>query len=496
MKKFIYLSLFLLLFSSFNSFSQATIWSEDFEAAGTETYTSSTTNLIGLPEWEYSKTDNGRLRLAAGAGFYNGGSNAATLDANPNGTQSVNYLIAEIDLSSYTTSSDINLSFYFTHHGEESHSNDRVFIRGSSSDSWVEIYDWYSNCPSAGTFKSVTNLDIDATLSGAGQVLTSTFQLLFGQQDNYAASSTTANDGFTVDDIIIKGTPVCNTSAYAWTGTINSDWNNTGNWYGGSVPTTTSDVIIPATCVTNWPTLNVDANCQNLTIESGAQLSCSSYNLNVYGDWTNSGTFYEGTGSVYFKGNTDATLTINGNTETIFSEGFETGTTGWSLGSLTGHAEWRRQSGAANTGTWDCALYDVGNSSAHDFPRTGNNGYVDLSRTIDLSDYSSASITYYWRSNGNDRTFPLLNFAGTTLDEDMYGGSTSWHTETYDLSSFCGDYDNYMFFRMWVGSDVGGSAPGLSIDDILITGTLNVQSFNNIYIEKTGGASLILASSV
>jgi len=179
-------------------------WTEDFEGAITTTYTANAASINGLPEWAYDKTADGRLRFTAGSGFYLSGSHAATLDANPSGTYSVNNLTATLDLTSYASCTNLELSFNFMHHGEESHGNDRVWIRGSNSDSWIEIYDLYSNRGTAGAWNYVNQFDIDALLGAAGQSPTSTFQIRFGQEDNYPATSTTASDGFTFDDITIK----------------------------------------------------------------------------------------------------------------------------------------------------------------------------------------------------------------------------------------------------------------------------------------------------
>ncbi len=180
-------------------------WTEGFEEIGsTTTYTSNTGSIDGLPEWAYEKTGNGRLRFSAGSGFYRSGSHAATLDANPSGTYSVNYLTATLDLSSYSSSTELELAFSYMNHGEESHSNDRVWIRGSNSDSWIQVYDLYSGSAGSGVWNDVDRIDIDNILSSNGQALSSTFQVRFGQEDNYPATSTTASDGWTFDDITVS----------------------------------------------------------------------------------------------------------------------------------------------------------------------------------------------------------------------------------------------------------------------------------------------------
>ncbi len=179
-------------------------WVEDFEdAAQTLPYSQNTTSLIGLPEWKYEKTVNGRLRFNAGTGFYHGGAKAATLDATS--SLSVNYLTATLKLNKYQLSDDVSLSFYYMNHGEEQSANDMVWIRGNSAATWIPIYNLYTNQASAGTWKFVKPIDIDSVLSKNSQVMTNTFQIRFGQEDDYDATSLSSSDGYTFDDIVVTG---------------------------------------------------------------------------------------------------------------------------------------------------------------------------------------------------------------------------------------------------------------------------------------------------
>jgi hypothetical protein len=154
--------------------------------------------------WEVQLGATGRARTNAGTGFYHGGSRAITLDASTSSAVMINYLIANLDMSNYGGSNDLELSFWYANHGEESNPNDRVWMRGSSTGAWVEVYDLYANRPATGQYDQVT-LDIDALMQTAGQTITSTFQLRFGQEDNYPAASPTSSDGFTFDDVSITG---------------------------------------------------------------------------------------------------------------------------------------------------------------------------------------------------------------------------------------------------------------------------------------------------
>ncbi|HNX87528.1 MAG TPA: T9SS type A sorting domain-containing protein [Paludibacteraceae bacterium] len=96
-----------------------------------------------------------------------------------------------------------------------------------------------------------------------------------------------------------------------WSGVVNSDWGNPGNWLCGAVPTSSTDVII--TSAAQSPIVNSagTARCHSITIHSGASLSVNSgSDLSVYGNWTNNGQSNIGDGTVIFLGG--LTQSING----------------------------------------------------------------------------------------------------------------------------------------------------------------------------------------
>ncbi|OOG78224.1 hypothetical protein B0E43_02120 [Algoriphagus sp. A40] len=100
-----------------------------------------------------------------------------------------------------------------------------------------------------------------------------------------------------------------------WLGNADNDWNNPANWCNG-VPTSTTDVTISALAL-NMPIIgNAGAVVRNLTIEPGASLAfpgtstgfSGTYFLEVYGNWTNNGSFLSGDGQVNFMGTGNQTL--------------------------------------------------------------------------------------------------------------------------------------------------------------------------------------------
>jgi hypothetical protein len=87
----------------------------------------------------------------------------------------------------------------------------------------------------------------------------------------------------------------------SWIGAVNSDWNNAGNWCG-SLPDASTDVTISSEPA-NQPSIgSANATVRNLTITPGASVTITSnMTLNVWGDWTNNGTFTAISGTIKFK---------------------------------------------------------------------------------------------------------------------------------------------------------------------------------------------------
>ena len=56
-----------------------------------------------------------------------------------------------------------------------------------------------------------------------------------------------------------------------WDGSTDNDWHTAANWSDG-VPGSTTDVIIPFTGITKFPTISSAATCHNFTLKSGASI--------------------------------------------------------------------------------------------------------------------------------------------------------------------------------------------------------------------------------
>jgi len=82
-----------------------------------------------------------------------------------------------------------------------------------------------------------------------------------------------------------------------WTGTTSTDWNTASNWTPASVPTSTDNIIIPSTGITNFPV------ALSLTIATGSTITLNANaNLTVTGVLTNNGTITLSSGATLVQG--------------------------------------------------------------------------------------------------------------------------------------------------------------------------------------------------
>ena len=74
-----------------------------------------------------------------------------------------------------------------------------------------------------------------------------------------------------------------------WTGEISTTWATPGNWSGGVVPDSDTDVIIPTGCPRYPVVTNAIAYCKNLSVTSGTTLTINNNSLYVAQETTFSG---------------------------------------------------------------------------------------------------------------------------------------------------------------------------------------------------------------
>jgi hypothetical protein len=105
-----------------------------------------------------------------------------------------------------------------------------------------------------------------------------------------------------------------------WTGELSSDWYTAQNWDDYTVPTSAANVTIPYGTLYSLSINSVDAYCNDITIQSGADMSVAAGGLNVAGNMTvygqlgltNAAGVIDVAGSVYWEAGSSASFTANG----------------------------------------------------------------------------------------------------------------------------------------------------------------------------------------
>ncbi|MDX8337604.1 HYR domain-containing protein [Draconibacterium sp. IB214405] len=166
-------------------------------------------------------------------------------------------------------------------------------------------------------------------------------------------------------------TPVVLKSAMTVCTAITGNWNDASTWSCGVIPSSTDSVVIP-----NGVTVTIDAaaECSNILIETGGELNHGSdlaTTLQVYGDWTNNGTYDSGNnGVIEFTGSSNTT--VGGSSITVFKEFTLNKTTSSNTLTLTGDIQ------IYQTTSSDVQLTSgtlvIGTGTSVDF--TGNAGFT------------------------------------------------------------------------------------------------------------------------
>ncbi|MDP9230435.1 MAG: S8 family serine peptidase, partial [Bacteroidota bacterium] len=182
-----------------------TTFLDDIESATIQSYNTSQIGLQGLDRYDFSNTvpGIGRIRSFINTGIAYSGSKALTLDAERYyAAGNTNYLDGTFNLAAYNGAiDDIRLDFRYKQHNQTSNANNKVWIRGSDADAWINIYDLYANQETPGNYKLSPSIEVADILAANSQTLTSSFQVRWGQNGIILAADNDGGAGYTFDDI-------------------------------------------------------------------------------------------------------------------------------------------------------------------------------------------------------------------------------------------------------------------------------------------------------
>ncbi len=182
----------------------ATVFKDDFEAMPAITYENRTTGLQGGDRYDFENTTAlGRIRSFINSGIAFSGTRAMSLDIKAQSPASnVNYLTGTFNLSNYNAGTDeLRLDFQFNFHGINTPDNNKMWIRGSDTDSWIFMYDLYSNNAGRGVYKLSSSIELSDSLVKYGQNFSSSFQVRWSQNGNYPTVDKRTAAGVTIDDV-------------------------------------------------------------------------------------------------------------------------------------------------------------------------------------------------------------------------------------------------------------------------------------------------------
>ncbi len=182
-----------------------TVFADNLESALPATYLKDTIGFDGIERYDFTRsTTSGRARTFVNTGMAYSGSKAITLDADrfvPLGTAS--YLYGTFNLNNYTTATDLRLDFQYLNHNQLSNAANRVWIRGSDIQPWIEVYKLDSAQQDAGEYRKSRSIELSNFLAANGQAFTPSFSIRWGQWGQFQATDKSVAAGYTFDDIRI-----------------------------------------------------------------------------------------------------------------------------------------------------------------------------------------------------------------------------------------------------------------------------------------------------
>ena len=178
---------------------------DDLEEAGEATHQSKTLG-AALHRYDFeNNTAHGRLRTFVNSGMALSGNKAFTLDMDRTlASGNTNYLTGTYNLTNYNvTANDLRLEFFYNHHGQTAHANNKVWIRGDDTQPWIVAYELKNENESRGAYQKEGNIEVSNLLAANGQNLSSSFQVRWGQFGQAQATDRFTASGYTIDNIKI-----------------------------------------------------------------------------------------------------------------------------------------------------------------------------------------------------------------------------------------------------------------------------------------------------
>lgn len=492
----------------------ATAFKDDFETAANVEYHKDTIGLGGIERYDFSLSSGlGRLRSFINTGIAYSGSKALTLDMvlyNASGT--TNFLYGTYNLGNYnTTLHDLRLDFQYLNHNNGNEPGNKVWIRGSDQQPWVEAFDLAANAGSPGTYKRSSSIEISDILAAAGQSLTPSFGVRWGQFGKLMATDRENGAGYTFDDVRLYiaqndlqlralEAPVANGCGLGAATAITVAVYNSANAALTAVP------VRYRINGGSWVSGTVASIAANTT---------ASYTFGTPADFSAPGVYtvqlLVDFPSDNFRDNDTLTTTVRNMpliTSFPYLENFESGDGMWYSGGKRSSWEYgtpictninRAASGAK---AWKTRLLGTYNDNEHSylyspcFDLTGMTApTLSFSLALDIEDCGNTICDAAWMEYSADGiTWSKLGTAASGTNWYSKPGDelwsvqsyTRWHVATVPLPTGL----NRFRFRFVMKSDEGLTREGIAIDDIHV-----YDNTQGIYTGSTLASPLVSAVS-
>jgi hypothetical protein len=477
--------------------SLSTPYTEGFESATAKAYSSATLGFDGLDRCDfYAGSSNGRARTFVNSGIARTGNRAITLDQQNNPSAiNADSLITTFNLSNYSATDQLWLSFYYKNQGiDYSAGNNKVWIRGSETNAWVPVLTLPYNTADFGVYRAATPVNITETLANAvpAQTVSSSFQIKFGEHGYRSTNSViidgNLDDGYTFDDVTITLT----TDDATIVQLINPSTSNVCA-LSNAQPVTIQVKNYSASALTNVP---VSYQVDNGTVvtdtipsmTAGQVLNytfAQTANLSAYKQYSITTWVSYATDSY----RTNDTLTTSFRTSPLITtypylESFESNDGNWYTAGLNSSWQWGTPAAtiinkAANgTKAWVTNLTGNYNNNELSYlysPCFNLSGLTQpvLSFSHIFRTEDNCNCDFHWVEYSTDGTsWTKLGSSGSGTnwyDNSLYQAwkisDTRWHVSSFDLpASIIGN--TTVRFRIVMYADPGVTYEGLGIDDI------------------------------
>jgi len=360
---------------------------------------------------------------------------------------------------------------------------------------------------------STDNAWVNAYYSGPTSGSVATLKTNILNTANWTFSTSSSHTGYTLP--LSSGFSTGNT----WTGATSNAWATATNWSAGSVPTSANDIIIPD--VATDPIISTGtANCKNITINTGGNLTVTGGTFQIAGTISNSGTFTASAGGTIelngttsqsipantFASNTIANLKLNNNngaslggvlniTNTYTPTSGTLTTSGnfylKSSSTATARIEAGATSGGYITGNVNVERYIPGGRRAFRFlghPFTTAQSMSVLTDDIDITGSGGSPFTTTGSNNPSAFYFDVATGDNTTT-----GNNPGW--TPYTASSTWAQYQTMrVLVRGAKGEGLTSAAYTPSAVTIDMSGTVN-QGNQTISLTKGSGTSFVLVGN-